>query len=418
LWHDRIDPLLVRRGAAIDSLAIALGYGGYTEFAVRLRRTDPERVLPGLFGFIRATDTMYQLLGRELATPVTVVPARVAARRPPSLKSADFRHLPWSDTWDRYVDAAPVLAREWTSLPAAVDPGRPTPVVQAIAPHLVMEGRPAVVDDASDVQAVVVCPNPPVEVKLAVSDVTGMAAARAALAAAGEARQKNGTAESKPEWRDAGPELLPATSAELSMLLTSSPEWYEQRRRDDRASGRDTDVTRLSDLHLARLIRWQLWNDLRRIRSEIAGQLVIDLIRHRAGTDYWMPYVFAPAGVDEGELIRQIRGFARGLDLTPAESYDALANRGDFLPGLDAARAVALAAAVEEHLRERIGPEWFLDTDLRREAVFATPDGLAAGSEADIAKALAGTDVIDFSALQRRCERLFDWSERVLEVAR
>jgi hypothetical protein len=418
LWRERIDPLLERRRTTLDSLVVALGYDGYTEFSMRLRGADPEVVLGGLFGFLRATDTMYQMLSRELALAGKSMPPQRAARAAPRLSPADVRRLAWSDSWDRYVPTAPELAEEWASAPAAVDPARPLPVVERVIPPQGLEGRQVTVDEPGDVAVTIASFDAPADIRLAVPELGGMAAARAALRGAGEARQRNGTAESSPEWRDGGPELLAMTAAELSSGLLGSPEWYEARRRDDRASGRDTDITRLSDTNLARLLRWHLWNELRRVRTEIAGDLLIELIRHRAGTDYWMPYVFAPAGGDEREIIRQIRGFARGVDYTPAESYDALASTGDFLPGLDEARALALAAAVEEHLRKTIGPEWFVDGDLRREPVFATPDGLAAGTDAGIARVLAGADTLDFAPLLRRCERVFDWSERLLETAR
>ena len=420
LWRDRLDPLFEHRRTTIDSLAIALGYGGYTEFSTRLRRSDPGQIMACLMTLVRATDTMYQVLTRELTQPIGPAPARGGSRRY-RLSTRDLVRLEWTEEFDRYVDSSPALARSFDStVHSNADSGRrPLPAVHVVPPEETREGHPPIVLSLDDVRADVVAIDPPADIRILVTGLTGVAAARAALAAAGAARQRNGTAESSPEGREAGSDLLAAAAGHLYAGLVSTPEWYETHRRLDRETGRDSDITRLSDPNLARLIRWRLWCDLKWVRTELASGLLTELMQHRAGTDLWMPYIFVPVGADPREMIRQIRGFARGLELTSAEAYDAYRPGDDFLGCLDEARGVALAAAVEERLRADLGSEWFLSPNVADLPIFQTGDGWALRDEREQVRLLTGTaGELDFGALRRRYERLFDWSEQVLERAR
>lgn len=417
LWRDRLDPLFERRRTAVDSLAIAFGYAGYTEFSARLRRADPGLLLSRLFRFIRATDTMYQVLTRELTRPAgSSQPAGRGPALPPSTR--DFARAEWTPEFDRYVDSSLDLVRSATGKVRA-DAGPPLPVVQAVMPSRTSEGGPPMVTSMADVRADVVAVDPPGDIRVAVTDLTGVAAARAALAAAGAARQRNGTAELLPEGRMVGSDFFAATAGHLYAGLVSNPEWYESRRQKDREAGLDSDIARLSDINLARLVRWRLWCDLKWIRLELASGLLTELFRHRAGTDLWMPFVFAPAGTEEREMIRQIRGFACGLPMAPEETHDALRPRPDFLGCLDDARGLAMAATLEEHLREELGPGWFQSPAAEVAPIFRAGDGWAFVGEAEQVRRLTGKEgELDFGALQRRFERLFDWSEQAVERLR
>jgi len=417
LWRDRLDPMLDRRRTAIDSLAIAFGYQGYTEFSARLRRADPGLLLSQLFGFIRATDTMYQVLTQELTRPAgSNQPAGRGSALHPSTR--DFTRAEWTPEFDRYVDSSLELVRSVTGT-VRPDSGPPLPVVQAVKAFRTNEGASPMVASMADVRAEALAVDPPGDIRVAVTDLTGVAAAREALAAAGAARQRNGTAESLPEARMVGSDFLAATAGQLYAGLVSTPEWYAGRRQRDRDAGLDSDIARLSDINLARLIRWRLWSDLKWIRMELASGLLTELIRHRAGTDLWMPFVFAPAGTEEREMIRQIQGFARGLPLAPEEAYDALRPRPDFLGCLDEVRGLAMAATLEERLRADLGPAWFQDPTAPAAPIFRAGDGWWFVDEAEQVRRLTGKEgVLDFGPLQRRYERLFDWSEQELERLR
>lgn len=419
LWRDRLDPLLERRRTTVDSLAIAFGYEGYTEFSARLRRADPGQVLKSLFGVVRATDTMYQLLTLELTRPAGAnkPTARSRGFRP---SARDYARVEWTQEFDRYVGSSMDVVRSVIGKdPAGADPERPVPVVQSVRPSMAHEGASPTVESRADVRAEVVAVDPPGDVRVAVTDLTGVAAARAALAAAGAARQRNGTAESSSIGRQVGSDFLASATGQLYAGLISTPEWYESRRRLALESGQDSDIARLSDTNLAQLIRWRLWCDLKWVRMELASGLLMELMQHQAGTDLWRPFVFVPAGTDGREMSRQILGFARGLELTPEEAYDGLRPRPDFLRCLDEARGLAMAAVLEENFRAELGPEWFQNPILDEAPIFQTADGWVFLTEEEQVRQLTGKiGPLDFGALQRRFERLFDWSEKSLESLR
>lgn len=281
------------------------------------------------------------------------------------------------------------------------------------------EGAAPTVESMADVRAEVVAVDPPGDVRVAVTDLTGVAAARAALAAAGAARQRNCTAESSSIGRQVGSDFLASATGQLYAGLISTPEWYESRRRLAMESGQDSDIARLSDTNLARLIRWRLWCDLKWVRMELASGLLMELMQHQAGTDLWRPFVFVPAGTDGREMSRQILGFARGLELTREEAYDGFRPRPDFLGCLDEARGLAMAAVLEENFRAELGPEWFQNPILDEAPIFQTADGWVFLTEEEQVRQLTGKiGPLDFGALQRRFERLFDWSEKSLESLR
>ncbi|TPW02366.1 MAG: hypothetical protein FD129_3207, partial [bacterium] len=162
LWRDRLDPLFENRRMTIDSLAIAFGYDGYAEFSARLRRGDPGLVLAQLFGLVRATDTMYQLLTRELGRPPQANPP--GRRSPvPAVTTRELVRLEWTEEFDRYVDAAPALARAVldTVWGGPYPPGCPAPVVTTVKPPLSREGLTPRILSTGEIPAEVAAIDPP-----------------------------------------------------------------------------------------------------------------------------------------------------------------------------------------------------------------------------------------------------------------
>lgn len=365
IWQEKLTPILLERRRTIDSLAVSLGYPGYLDVSEGLRDLHLEPLLGELFGFVRATDGMYQALFHELRPAAGDSPARAGRNVRP---------------------VVPAL------LDLALDAGRfdsllgrsPARVLDEIRRGLGL-GESAV-DAPGDAGA-------------------GIEATEGRLRAAGLAWHRARPGTPAREFRDLEPDAPFHASGELlaSVLFDSS-----------RVMDANLWAPGLTEVNRLRATRQALFREIYRVRRD-AALLLYEIVSHEGPDSLWTPYLFLPPRPEAQTVCREVLGYAGGVTLSPLDLADFAAHGQDFLAPAEEIRALALAAAEAEQMRSRFGPDWF---DQPEAGAFLRTTIWAAGNDRpfeDLVRA-SGTSRGFFEALWRRWTWIFDWTEGRLGV--
>jgi hypothetical protein len=381
LWGARVDPLLLRRAALQDSLARALGYPNHTGLVARsLDLTDVREVAAQLLLFTRATEPMYRLLAGEF---LGVPERRALAGRfdLSSMKVREFHRRSEFDVVFRGFEAE-LLSRATHDLGLA--PFTPAGVPAISAP-------PGLLDLARE-------PSP-----------GAVPALLAGFRAEGEARHRALEDEPRAEFREAGPGTIPRATGELLAGLLMTPAWLQQWR-ETSASAERQEPARWGDPSIARYVRWRIWCELDRIRVDLAATLLHDLVAHDAGDEVWGPFFLVPPATDSPARWRQLLADSRGGAVAADEAWDHALRVQNHLAAAESARALGLAATIEESLVAAHGDDWFRKPEARQALRERLHRVSAATTADDLARAW-GEDDLNLEPLRRRFERLLDWTD-------
>ncbi len=400
--REKLNPIVAERDAKAHEIIKSLGYKSYLDFSLEARNVkDFKKIIRDADNFGKKTDSIYKTLLAEHAKDLLNMKVE-------DMRRSDLQKIFRLDTYVSYFPADAMVPFLKYFL---ADIGLDFTTADGHQILLDDEQRPKKNPRAACYNIVV-----PSDIRMTIAPQGGIGDFTPLFHETGHAEHFANT--TVPEWAFKYLGDYAATEAYAGLFegRFSDPDFLRYYRdfivEWNKKQPADKKVPVLTDVDIAKLVRFALFNDLYFMRRYGGAKLVYESAYHGDDPKWWAG-IYNGQSTDKREMYRTLFEKAYGFPMEATDSERYLTDIDEFLYAVDYVRSFVLATQIDDTLSEKFGGKWHENKDVGKflkDKLFFAGDKLTADEVADI----LGYKTIDFDVYERDIRARLAASEKLL----